>query len=58
VTTDIHTDEDVLENMKKDMEEQIREIKAKWSLDEVEKAFLHLQKITADLKLYKIKKRS
>jgi hypothetical protein len=29
VTTDIHTDEDVLENMKKDMEEQIREIKAK-----------------------------
>jgi len=58
VTTDIHTDEDVLENMKKEMEEQIREIKAKWSLDEVEKAFLHLQKITADLKLYKIKKRS
>jgi hypothetical protein len=47
-----------LENMKKEMEEQIREIKAKWSLDEVEKAFLHLQKITADLKLYKIKKRS
>jgi hypothetical protein len=29
VTTDIHTDEDVLENMKKEMEEQIREIKAK-----------------------------
>lgn len=58
VTSEILPDEQVLEKMKKDMEEQIKEIKAKWSLDEVEKAFLHLQKITADLKLHKIKKRS
>lgn len=58
VTSEILPDEEVLEKMKKDMEEQIKEIKAKWSLDEVEKAFLHLQKITADLKLHKIKRRS
>lgn len=56
VTSQIQTDEEVLKKMKKDMEEQIKEIKAKWSLDEIEKAFLHLQKITADLKLHKIKK--
>lgn len=58
VTSEILPDEEVLEKMKKDMEEQIKDIKAKWSLDEVEKAFLHLQKITADLKLHKIKRRS
>lgn len=58
VTSEIQTDDQVLEKMKKDMEQQIKEIKAKWSLDEIEKAFLHLQKITADLKLYKIKNKS
>lgn len=58
VTTNIDTDEHILEKMKKDMESQITEIKIKWSIDEVEKAFLNLQKITADLKLYKIKKKS
>jgi hypothetical protein len=44
--------------MKENMEKQIEEIKSKWSLDEVEKAFLHLQKISADIKLYKIKNKS
>ena len=57
-TSQIETEEEVLEKMKKEMEKQIEEIKIKWSLDDVEKAFLHLQKISADIKLYKIKKRS
>lgn len=57
-TSQLETDQEVLEKMKKDMEKQIEEIKIKWSLDDVEKAFLHLQKITADLKLHKIKKKS
>lgn len=57
-TSEIHTDEEVLSKMKDDMEKQIQEIKSKWSLDEIEKAFLHLQKISADIKLYKIKKKS
>jgi len=56
-TSQIETEEEVLENMRKEMEKQIEEIKIKWSLDDVEKAFLHLQKISADIKLYKIKKR-
>jgi len=56
-TSQLETDEHVLEKMKQDMQRQIEEIKIKWSLDDVEKAFLHLQKITADLKLHKIKKR-
>lgn len=57
-TSTLETDEEVLEKMKQDMEKQIEEIKIKGSLDDVEKAFLHLQKITADLKLHKIKKRT
>lgn len=58
VTKEIQTDQEVLEKMKIEMEKQIEEIKAKWSLDEVEKAFLHLQKISADIKLYKIKQKN
>lgn len=57
-TKELNTDEQVLEQMKLEMEKQIEEIKSKGSLDEVEKAFLHLQKISADLKLYKIKKKN
>ncbi|MDD3262559.1 MAG: ATP synthase F1 subunit epsilon [Candidatus Absconditabacteria bacterium] len=58
VTKEIQTDQEVLEKMKIEMEKQIEEIKAKGSLDEVEKAFLHLQKISADIKLYKIKQKN
>lgn len=58
VTKELQADEKVLEKMKEEMEVQIEEIKAKGSLDEVEKAFLHLQKISADLKLHKIKKKN
>mgnify|MGYP003817744491 CR=1 FL=1 len=58
VTKEIQTDQEVLEKMKQEMEKQIEEIKAKWNLDEVEKAFLHLQKISADIKLYKIKQKN
>jgi len=57
-TSQIETDEAVLEKMKLEMEKQIEEIKIKGSLDDVEKAFLHIQKITADLKLHKIKKKN
>ncbi len=57
-TSQLETDEEVLKKMKIDMEKQIEEIKLKGSLDDVEKAFLHIQKITADLKLHKIKKRT
>ena len=57
-TTKIETDQKVLEEMKIEMEKHIQEIRAKGSADEVDKAFLGLQKITADLRLAKIKRRS
>lgn len=57
-TSQLKTDEEVLKKMKIEMEKQIEEIKLKGSLDDVEKAFLHIQKITADLKLHKIKNKS
>jgi len=56
-TTKIETDEQVLEQMKADMQKQIQEIQIKWSADEVERAFLYLQKITADLRLSRTRKR-
>lgn len=57
VTSELEHDEEVLTKMKDDLEKQIEEIKAKWSLDEIEKAFLHLQKISSDIKLHRIKKK-
>jgi len=57
-TSQLKTDEEILKKMKIEMEKQIEEIKLKGSLDDVEKAFLHIQKITADLKLHKIKKKN
>jgi hypothetical protein len=57
-TKELHTDEQVLKQMKEEMEKQIEEIKSKGSLDDIEKAFLHLQKISADIKLYKIKNKN
>jgi hypothetical protein len=43
--------------MKKNLEEQIKEIKEKWNSDEIERAYLNLQKLTADMELLKIKER-
>lgn len=56
-TTDVTSDAALLEKMKKDLEKEIEEIKLKWDVNEVEKAYFSLQKITADLKLQKIKHR-
>lgn len=57
VTTNPKTDEAVLQEMKNKLEEQIQQIKSEGNLDEIEKAYLHLQKLTADIKLVKIKER-
>lgn len=55
-TTKPLSDEKALEEMKQTMEKDIEQIKLKWDIEEIEKAFLSLQKITADLKLYKMHK--
>ncbi len=54
-TTDVTSDTALLEKMKKDLEKEIEEVKLKWDVNEVEKAYFSLQKITADLKLQKLK---
>lgn len=54
-TTDVASDATVLEKMKQDLEKEIEQVKIKWDISEIEKAYFSLQKITADLKLHKIK---
>ncbi|MCF7834706.1 hypothetical protein K9M48_01450 [Candidatus Gracilibacteria bacterium] len=54
-TTNPNTEKEDLEKMKIQLEKDIQEIKIKGSVEEIEKAYLTLQKITADLKLHKIK---
>jgi len=50
-------DEEELQKMKERLEKEIEEIKAKWSIEEIEKALLAMNKIIADLELAKIKKK-
>jgi len=51
-------DEEELQKMKEQLEKEIEEIKAKGSIEEIEKALLSMNKIIADLELAKIKKRA
>ena len=43
--------------MKKNLEKEIKEIKASGNSDEIERAYLNLQKLTADMELLKIKEK-
>jgi hypothetical protein len=43
--------------MKIDLEKKIAEIKATGDQEEIERAYLNLQKLTADIQLLRIKKR-
>jgi len=56
-TASIHVESDkkILEQMKSDQEKEIEQIKIKWDIDEIEKAYLSLHKIHANLKLHNIK---
>lgn len=47
--------EQIMLDMKKDLEKQIQFLKAKWSIDNLEKALIDLDKVNADLKLFKMK---
>lgn len=47
--------QEVLEKMKKDLEKNITTLRAKWSIEDLEKAVINLQKVSADLKLFKYK---
>ena len=54
-TTHAVSDKALLEKMKADQEKEIELIKLKGDINEIEKAYLSLQQITADLKLHKMK---
>lgn len=45
---------EILLKMKTDLERQIQDIKQNWSIEELEKLMIDLQKINADIKLQKL----
>jgi len=55
--TNIELSEEELEDMKKALSKQIEQLKAKWNIEELEWALIHMNKIMADLKLVNIKKK-
>jgi hypothetical protein len=44
--------------MKEALSKEIELAKAKWSIEEIEKKMINLQKISADIKLTKLKNRN
>lgn len=54
-TTSPEESEDTLKKMKEDLEEQIKLLKKKGSIEEIEKSLIKLEKINADIKLEKMK---
>lgn len=54
-TTSPQESAEVLLQMQKDMEAQLERIKVEGSVEDLEKAMINLQKITADLRLVKLK---
>jgi len=54
-TTNPESDTKALEDMKIQLEKDIAEIKLQWDIDSIEKAYLSLQKLTADLHLKKMR---
>lgn len=55
VATTSPESEEILEKMKLDLEDKIRELKKKGSIEEIEKSIIKLEKINADMKLQRLK---
>lgn len=55
VATTSPESEDILSKMKLDLEDKIKELKKKWSIEEIEKSIIKLEKINADMKLQRLK---
>jgi len=54
-TTSPEESAEVLAQMQADMEATLEKIKVEWSVEDLEKAMINLQKVTADLRLVKLK---
>ena len=50
-TTKLHEDEKELKKRKSELEKEIRELRKKGSLEEIENSLVKLEKVNADLKL-------
>ena len=55
-TTKIHEDEKELKAKKLKLEKEIRELRQRWSLEEIENSLIKLEKVNADLKLQALNK--
>lgn len=55
-TTKLHEDEKELKAKKLKLEKEIRELRQKWSLEEIENSLIKLEKVNADLKLQALNK--
>ncbi|NOZ45077.1 MAG: hypothetical protein GXP45_08300 [bacterium] len=55
-TTSPEESAETLKKMKNDLEEQIKLLKSKGSIEDIEKSLIKLEKINADIKLEKMKK--
>lgn len=55
-TTKLHEDEKELKAKKLKLEKEIRELRQRWSLEEIENSLIKLEKINADLKLQALNK--
>ena len=55
ITANPESDQETLEAMKKQLEKDIQEIRLKWDIESIEKSYLALQKLTADLRLKKMR---
>jgi len=53
----IDLSEEELEEMRKKLEKELEEIKAKWSLEEIEKALFKMNKLLADIELKEVTKK-
>lgn len=56
-TVTLKSDREALQEMKENLERQIKEIRISGNSDEIERAYLNLQKLTADMELLKIKEK-
>lgn len=54
-TTTPSQSKEILLKMKEDLQKEVDRLKSKWSIEDLEKALIELQKVTADLKLFKLK---
>ncbi|HRU50161.1 MAG TPA: F0F1 ATP synthase subunit epsilon [Candidatus Absconditabacterales bacterium] len=55
ITANPESDEETLEAMKKELEKNIQETRLRGDIESIEKSYLALQKLTADLRLKKMR---